>query len=90
MQHTPTVRLPEEKHHRDWGIIIAAIAIVVLTVLTVIVLVQPDFLDTESATNYYADNPELSVYHRYRAQLENEQFLIENPEVRLFRQLQED
>lgn len=66
MQHTPVVRLPEEKRHNDLGLIIAVLAIIAIVVLVVVALARPELLTTEPAVTIYT-NPEVSQAERYMA-----------------------
>ena len=64
MQHTPVVRLPEEKHPMNWGLLIAALAIVAIVVFAVMMLANPTLLVGEPPISNYP-NPEVSQAARY-------------------------
>lgn len=66
MQHAPIAQLPEERPHRDWGMIVATVAIIAIAVLTLIVLLQPGWLFAPAESNV-ATNPELAAFERYQA-----------------------
>lgn len=66
MQHTPVVRSPEERRHRDLGLIIALLVILAVAAFAVVMLARPQLLTTEPAVNLYA-NPEVAQAQRYMA-----------------------
>ncbi len=64
MQHTPVVRLPKEKHPVNWGLLVAALAIVAIVVFAVMMLANPTLLVDEPPISNYP-NPEVSQAARY-------------------------
>lgn len=98
MQNAPIVQLPEKEHHRNWGLVVAAVAVILVAVFAVVMLAYPDLLSPEPAASTQItevsgvagpDNPELFAFYRYTRDHPNEEFLRENPEVRYFLQWQE-
>lgn len=67
MQHTPVVRLPEEKRPHDWGLIIATVVLLAIAALVVVALARPMLLTNEPAVGIYT-NPEVGQAERYMAQ----------------------
>lgn len=67
MQHTPIVELPEQHPHRDWGVIVAAVAIILIAVLATVMLIQPNFLSTTPELDH-STNPELSQFELFQAE----------------------
>lgn len=64
MQHTPVVRLPEEKRPVNWGLLIAVLALVAIVALAVTMMARPTLLTGELPVTIYP-NPELSQAQRY-------------------------
>lgn len=65
MQHAPLAQLPEQRHPRDWGVIIATVVVISIAILTLVVLIEPDVIFAPATTNV-ATNPELGAFVRYQ------------------------
>lgn len=84
MQNTPIAQLPSEKQHRNWPYIIAALVILVIAVLAVVMLANPD-LFVSSTTTSNTVNPEIGSAERYLALQPVEPMVgPENPELSAF------
>lgn len=64
MQHTPVVRLPQEKRPVNWGLLIAVLALVAIVAFAVTMMARPTLLTGEPSVTIYP-NPEVSQAQRY-------------------------
>lgn len=86
MQHAPLAQLPEQRHHRDWGMIIALVIVIAIAILTGVVLLKPGTIFAPAVSNV-AINPELDAFERYLATYSTAPSIAgpDNPELSTFR-----
>lgn len=88
MQHAPLAQLPEQRHHRDWGMIIALVIVIAIAILTGVVLLEPGTIFAPAVSNV-AINPELAAFERYQAASSAAPRIsvFDNPELSAFERL---
>lgn len=89
MQHAPLAQLPEQRHHTDWGVIIATILVLGIAGLTLVVLLGPGLIFAPVESNLVT-NPELAAFERYQAAGPAAAPIVgaDNPELAAFERFQ--